>query len=242
MTLKKTSISGSAAKLDGLAGLRDLRAQLIEQKEQQQKQQINTPPLNSGDAQARTPQAATQNRDGAQDTQRNQGSRQGAPRKSVETQKSPAAPARPQQNSKAASRKLHQSGAKNTAGQVHPFLAKRNPLPEITFPEELPVSGKREDIANALIEFSMFCESVKVCGMWGNGAAFDNVLLSNAYRKLEMNQPWKFWNDRCYRTVKNIYKDVEFIRSGTHHNAVDDTESQALQLIEICKKHNILAI
>jgi hypothetical protein len=32
MTQKKTSTSGSAAKLDGLAGLRDLRAQLIEQK------------------------------------------------------------------------------------------------------------------------------------------------------------------------------------------------------------------
>ena len=95
------------------------------------------------------------------------------------------------------------------------------------------------NIANALIEFSMFCESVKVCGMWGNGAAFDNALLSNAYRKLEMNQPWKFWNDRCYRTVKNIYQDVEFVRAGTHHNAVDDAGSQALHLIEICKKHGI---
>ena len=97
-------------------------------------------------------------------------------------------------------------------------------------------------ITNALIEFSMFCERSKVCGMWGNGAAFDNALLSNAYRKLEMNQPWKFWNDRCYRTVKDIYQDVEFVRSGTHHNAVDDAESQALHLIEICKKHNIFAI
>ncbi len=165
MTQKKTSTSGSAAKLDGLAGLRDLRAQLIEQKEQQQKQQINTPPLNSGDVQTHMPQAATQTRNGVQDTQRNQGSRQGAPRKPAETQKSPAAPARAQQKSKAASRKPHQSGAKTTAGQVHPFLAKRNPLPEITFPEELPVSGKREDIANALIANQV----VIVCGETGSG-------------------------------------------------------------------------
>ena len=98
---------------------------------------------------------------------------------------------------------------------------------------------KSLNIATALIEFSVFCESLKVCGMWGNGAAFDNALLSNAYRKIEMNQPWKFWNDRCYRTVKNIYQDVEFIRTGTHHNAVNDAESQALHLIEICKKHGI---
>ena len=101
---------------------------------------------------------------------------------------------------------------------------------------------KALNIANALIEFSMFCDSAKVCGVWGNGAAFDNVLLSNAYRKLEMKRPWKFWNDRCYRTVKNIYQDIEFVHSGTHHNAVDDAESQAIHLIEICKKHNILAI
>ena len=95
------------------------------------------------------------------------------------------------------------------------------------------------NIVNSLIKFSMFCKSVEVCGMWGNGAAFDNALLSNAYRKLEIDQPWKFWNDRCYRTVKNIYQDVEFVRSGTHHNAVDDAESQALHLIEICKKYGI---
>ena len=101
------------------------------------------------------------------------------------------------------------------------------------------VNEKSLNISNALIEFSMFCESVNVCGMWGNGAAFDNALLSNAYRKLEIEQPWKFWNDRCYRTVKNIYQYVEFVRSGTNHNAVDDAESQALHLIEICKKHGI---
>ena len=97
------------------------------------------------------------------------------------------------------------------------------------------------NIVNALIEFSIFCKYVNVFGVWGNGAAFDNALLSNAYRKVGMNQPWKFWNDRCYRTIRNIYPCVEFVRFGTHHNALDDAESQALHLIEICKKHSILA-
>ncbi len=75
--------------------------------------------------------------------------------------------------------------------------------------------------------------------VWGNGAAFDNVLLSNAYKKTSLPMPWKFWDDMCYRTIKNLHKDVKFERVGTYHNAVDDAESQALHLIEIAKKYDL---
>ena len=98
---------------------------------------------------------------------------------------------------------------------------------------------KANDISQTLKMFSSFCSDEKVAGMWGNGAAFDNVLLSNAYRKCEIIQPWKFWNDRCYRTIKNMFFVEEFKRVGTHHNAVDDAESQALHLIAICNKYSI---
>ena len=67
--------------------------------------------------------------------------------------------------------------------------------------------------------------------VWGNGAAFDNVILSSAYRRSAYMQPWKHYNDRCYRTVKSLYPDVKLERVGTHHNAVDDAESQARHLI-----------
>ena len=67
--------------------------------------------------------------------------------------------------------------------------------------------------------------------VWGNGAAFDNVILSSAYRRSAYMQPWRHWNDRCYRTVKSLYPDVKLERVGTHHNAVDDAESQARHLI-----------
>jgi exodeoxyribonuclease VIII len=69
--------------------------------------------------------------------------------------------------------------------------------------------------------------------VWGNGASFDNAILSNAYRKTALDQPWKFWNDRCYRTVKNMHPHIKMQRQGTYHCAVDDAESQALHLIEI---------
>lgn len=69
--------------------------------------------------------------------------------------------------------------------------------------------------------------------MWGNGAGFDNVLLGDAYDRAHMLRPWHFWNDRCYRTLKNIRSEVPMARTGTHHNALDDARSQAQHLIEI---------
>lgn len=69
--------------------------------------------------------------------------------------------------------------------------------------------------------------------VWGNGASFDNVILSNAYRKTHGEQPWKFWNDRCYRTLKTLRPDIPFIRGGTHHNALDDAKTQAVHAIAI---------
>lgn len=76
--------------------------------------------------------------------------------------------------------------------------------------------------------------------IWGNGAAFDNVILRNAYNKLELQPPWTFRQDMCYRTVKNLYPEVKLDRSGVHHNALDDAISQANHLIEINKIINIL--
>ena len=69
--------------------------------------------------------------------------------------------------------------------------------------------------------------------LWGNGAAFDNVLLAAAYDACRRDRPWKCWNDRCYRTVKALFPAVPFQRVGTHHNALDDARSQAMHLMAI---------
>lgn len=69
--------------------------------------------------------------------------------------------------------------------------------------------------------------------VWGNGASFDNVILGNAYRKAKLEQPWKFYNDRCYRTVKNLFPLIELERTGTAHNALDDAKTQAKHLINM---------
>ena len=72
--------------------------------------------------------------------------------------------------------------------------------------------------------------------VWGNGAAFDNALLAEAYARLDQRTPWKFTNDRCYRTLKALYPVADFVGVGTHHHALDDARSQALHLIGIRKR------
>lgn len=94
-------------------------------------------------------------------------------------------------------------------------------------------------IQDALHEFSEFVErfASESPGVWGNGASFDNVILAETYRRFGLEEPWAFWQDRCYRTVKNMYPDVKMERLGVHHNAQADALSQARHLIEINRKH-----
>lgn len=91
-------------------------------------------------------------------------------------------------------------------------------------------------LTDALRSFDEWFGEVGGEQVWGNGAVFDNGILSNAYRQVGFATPWKFWNDRCYRTVKSLYPDVQITRIGTHHNAVDDAESQAQHLIRIANE------
>ena len=89
-------------------------------------------------------------------------------------------------------------------------------------------------ITTALLAFQEWLGPEAGCeGVWGNGVGFDNVLLSEAYQRLGLTVPWPFWADRCYRTMKNLYPQIELERVGTHHNALDDAASQAAHLIRI---------
>ena len=94
--------------------------------------------------------------------------------------------------------------------------------------------NKAEPLEDVLHEFKQWFP--KDALVWGNGATFDNVIVDNAYRAANMNKPWKYNADRCYRTLKALYPHIKPIeRLGTHHNALDDAKYQALHAIEIMK-------
>lgn len=67
------------------------------------------------------------------------------------------------------------------------------------------------------------------------GASFDEPILANAYRKVGLVPPWKFWNVRCARTIGELY-DTKPIRGKDHHNALADAKAQTEMLLSIFTK------
>ena len=70
--------------------------------------------------------------------------------------------------------------------------------------------------------------------VWANGADFDLPILTNAYKAIGRTPPWKFYNTRCYRTVKNtiprnVYKSMA-VEPRVAHDALADAVAQALTL------------
>ncbi|MBT4838222.1 MAG: 3'-5' exoribonuclease [Methylococcales bacterium] len=98
-----------------------------------------------------------------------------------------------------------------------------------------PLTENVLDIENALIEFALWVNSRvgEEAKIWGNGADFDNVILSSAYSATELQQPWKYWNNMCFRTLKNQYPEIKHCHEGVKHNALADAQSQAEHAIKI---------
>lgn len=66
--------------------------------------------------------------------------------------------------------------------------------------------------------------------LWGNGPAFDNAILTNAYRMLGIPKPWRYSDDRCFRTIRSLAgigpDNGGVVREGTTHHALDDARFQ----------------
>lgn len=95
-------------------------------------------------------------------------------------------------------------------------------------------------LEDALEELAFFLP--KDCKVWGNGATFDISILEDAYRQLDLEIPWKFWNILDMRTIKYLF---ESSRSGLGnadgnpgvlHNALDDAIFQAKRVNKIWNK------
>lgn len=97
-------------------------------------------------------------------------------------------------------------------------------------------SVPKVDLASALDGFALWLGDPRnFAGVWGNGATFDNVILLNAFDKLNMERPWTYRQDRCFRTFNNLAKSVPFADFGVAHSALDDAISQALHMQKIVK-------
>lgn len=100
------------------------------------------------------------------------------------------------------------------------------------------LSMQKVDLPSVLTGFSQWLQQSPVLAIWGNGSTFDNVILRSAYKAAGLEYPVKFWQDQCYRTIKNRTPQIGIVREGTHHDALDDAISQAKHLQEIMAQVN----
>ena len=98
---------------------------------------------------------------------------------------------------------------------------------ELTSEDNVPLHYALSDLREMITGPDLDYDSTIV---WANGASFDFPILAEAYRAVGFRQPWKFFNERDWRTVRKIGPSVDFERTGTHHNALDDACHQALHL------------
>lgn len=77
------------------------------------------------------------------------------------------------------------------------------------------------------------CAPKKQVRIWACGIDFDCVILAEHYRRQMRELPWEYWNQRDERTIRALYPNVERVKSGTHHNALDDAISQVEHLFKI---------
>jgi DNA polymerase III epsilon subunit-like protein len=94
-----------------------------------------------------------------------------------------------------------------------------------------------EDLGDALKELAEWLPDD--CKVWGNGATFDISILEHCYRVYNIEIPWKFWNIRDCRTVKDMYESHrggwDKKAGGTKHNALDDAIHQAKYINKMWK-------
>lgn len=97
-------------------------------------------------------------------------------------------------------------------------------------------------LSQAIADFSEFIGSATVA-VWGNGSGFDNVILRSAYSALDIEEPWKFWNDRDVRTMVELGRDLlgfdpkkDMPFEGVPHSALDDAKHQARYVSAIYQK------
>lgn len=96
----------------------------------------------------------------------------------------------------------------------------------------------KRSLPDALKELAEWFESIeKIQGVWGNGSDFDCTILGNAYKACGLQVPWKYYMNRCFRTLKKMNKPIDVSTIGVEHNALDDAIWQATYMVELSKSN-----
>jgi len=102
------------------------------------------------------------------------------------------------------------------------------------------VFSGQDSYVDAFDQFVFWLGSVRANGsdvaIWGNGADFDNRLLSYSLASFGFNNVWSFRNNRCLRTIKAIFPvsdNFKYDEDWIKHTAIGDASYEAKLLDEI---------
>lgn len=75
--------------------------------------------------------------------------------------------------------------------------------------------------------------------LWGNGSTDDNAWLKSLYEQWGLDMPVEYWGHRCYRTVKDLYRNVPRPPAqGVAHDGLSDAINQMTHLMLIMNERN----
>ncbi len=83
-----------------------------------------------------------------------------------------------------------------------------------------------------LKRFLKWWHSYKGKYLWSQGSNFDGPLLEALFASFGLKEPWRFYDTRDTRTVKQMchVKNDDVKRDGTYHNALDDALHQSREI------------
>lgn len=89
----------------------------------------------------------------------------------------------------------------------------------------LTIAGTVSDFVCFIDKHALDKKNLKV---WSNGAGFDVPIMEHMIKSTGIEVPWKFWNIKCYRTLKSMHPEFEKgIFCNTKHHALEDAKFQA---------------
>jgi 3' exoribonuclease, RNase T-like len=93
---------------------------------------------------------------------------------------------------------------------------------------------------DALTQFADWLSSLGGCvHLWSQGPSFDAAVLGVAYRAAGLPVPWKYWNERCVRTILDLtgIHTRDFHQPGdVPHAALSDALVQARAVQEALRR------
>lgn len=86
--------------------------------------------------------------------------------------------------------------------------------------------GGTAEINNTMLKLVQLYEDFECCEIWSRGALADIRWVNSILEKLNIDKPWKYWQEMCFRTFLKMSPKVELEFLGTQHNALDDALHQ----------------